>query len=188
MEGPSIRNVCGSAPGSVLVCTQLEGPIILLCRRQRVHGTRVGGHPLQLLHRTASCAIQTGVWIMENAALVFRNRCLRFRRNRDRKLCNLCPTIVLLRYTHLYSGAYFAYYEFFNIITFDVHADGRVFWPKFGHVLRNIELRPCMDRSASSIFYSKNTNCDIWPTGFRGSRLGSLEFSAPCSKRTDSLV
>ena len=35
---------------------------------------------------------------------------------------------------------------------------------------------------------SKNTNCDFWPAGFRGGRPGGLEFSAPCSKRTDSLV
>ena len=30
----------------------------------------------------------------------------------------------------------------------------------------------------------RNTNCDIWPTGFRGGRPGGLEFSALCSKRT----
>ena len=35
---------------------------------------------------------------------------------------------------------------------------------------------------------SKNTNCDIWPAGFRGGRPGGLEFSASCSKRTESLV
>ena len=35
---------------------------------------------------------------------------------------------------------------------------------------------------------SKNTNCDIWPAGFCGGRPGGLEFSAPCSKRPDSLV
>ena len=29
---------------------------------------------------------------------------------------------------------------------------------------------------------------DIWPMGFRGGRPGGLEFSAPCSKRTESLV
>ena len=35
---------------------------------------------------------------------------------------------------------------------------------------------------------SKNTNCDIWPTGFHGGRPGGLEFSAPYSNWTDSLV
>ena len=35
---------------------------------------------------------------------------------------------------------------------------------------------------------SKNTNCDIWPAGFHGGRPRGLEFSVPCSKRTDSLV
>ena len=35
---------------------------------------------------------------------------------------------------------------------------------------------------------SENTNGDIWPANFHGGRPGVLEFSAPCSKRTDSLV
>ena len=32
----------------------------------------------------------------------------------------------------------------------------------------------------------RTRTCDIWPAGFHGGRPGSLEFSAPCSKRTDS--